>query len=123
MIEKVLGGLLTALAAVCQAASVDANKATQAELESVKAIGPSIAQEILDERRNGTFKDWQELIDRIKGIGEHNAAKLSAEGLTVDGASYRGATPARKKKDAKAPTAVASPGSPAAAAKTSEPVK
>lgn len=123
MIDKILAGLLAALAAVCQAAPVDANKATLAELESVKAIGPAIAQEILDERSNGTFKDWQELIDRIKGIGEHNAAKLSAEGLTVNGASYRGATQARKKKDAKAPPAVAPPGPPAAAEKVSEPLK
>jgi competence protein ComEA len=112
--KRILAGLLAALAAVCQAAPVDANTATQAELESVKAIGPSIAQEILEERRNGTFRDWQELIDRIKGIGGHNAAKLSAEGLTVDGASYRGAIPARQKKDAKAAPA---------AAKTSEPAK
>ena len=121
MIDKILAGLLAALAAFCEAAPVDANKATQAELESVRAIGPSIAQEILDERRNGTFKDWHELIDRIKGIGEHNAAKLSAEGLTVNGASYRGATLSRKKKDAKVAPAVVTTGSPAA--KASEPVK
>lgn len=107
MIAKILAGLLAALTAVCQAASPDANQATQAELESVKAIGPSIAQEILDERRKAPFKDWPELIDRVKGIGEHNAARFSAEGLTVNGSSYRGATPGRKKKSAKeAPAAV-----------------
>jgi len=98
MIARLLAGLLVAaLATVCHAASVDANTATQAELESVGAIGPSIAQAILDGRRNGAFKDWQELIDRVKGIGPHNAARLSAEGLTVNGGSYHGATPARTK--------------------------
>lgn len=107
MIAKVFAGLLAVLAAVCHSASVDVNQATQAELESVGAIGPAIAQEILDERRKGAFKDWQQLIDRVKGIGAHNAAKFSAEGLTVNGSSYRGATPGRKKKSAKeAPAAV-----------------
>ena len=88
--------LAVALAAVCHATPVDANTATQAELESVGAIGPSIAQAIVDERRKGAFKDWQQLIDRVKGIGQHNAARFSAEGLTVNGVSYRGATPTRK---------------------------
>ena len=97
MIARFLVGLsVAAAAAVCHATSVDANAATLAELESVGAIGPTIAQEILDERRRGAFKDWQELIVRVKGIGQHNAAKFSAEGLTVNGAPYRGASPARK---------------------------
>ena len=100
MIAKLLVGLsVAAVAAVCHAASVDANTATLAELEAVGAVGPSIAQEILRERRKRAFKDWPELIDRVKGIGRHNAAKFSAEGLTVNGESYRGATPARKSKD------------------------
>jgi len=100
MIARWIAGLsAAALAAACHAAPVDANTATQAELETVAAIGPAIAQAILDERRHGAFKDWQQLIHRVRGIGPHNAARLSAEGLTVDGASYRGTTPARKKKD------------------------
>jgi len=95
MIARFLAGMLAAaLAAVCHAASVDANTATLAELESVGAIGPSLAQDILRERRQRAFKDWPELIDRVKGIGQHNAAKFSAEGLTVNGAPYRGAAPA-----------------------------
>ncbi len=98
MVARFLAGLLAAaLAADCHAASVDANTATQAELESVGAVGPSIAQEILRERRKRAFRDWAELIDRVKGVGQHNAAKFSAEGLTVNGESYRGAAPAHKK--------------------------
>jgi len=104
MIVRLIAGLsAAALAAACHAAPVDANTATQAELEAVAAIGPTIAQAILDERSRGAFKDWQQLIHRVKGIGPHNAARLSAEGLTVDGASYRGARPAPKKKDEAAP--------------------
>jgi competence protein ComEA len=110
MIARILAGLLAAVASACQAAPVDANQATRAELESVGAIGTALAQEILDERRKGTFKDWHELIDRVRGVGEHNAARLSAEGLTVNGASYSGATPARRKKSANvAPATAESP--------------
>ena len=37
---------------------------------------------------------------RVKGVGDKNAAKFSAEGLTVGSASYKGAAP-MVKKDAK----------------------
>lgn len=100
MIKQFLAGVLTAALAVACHAAVDANRATQAELETVKGIGPSISGHIIDERKKGAFKDWQNLIDRVKGIGEGNAEKFSAEGLTVNGAPYRGSA-ARKKDDAK----------------------
>jgi competence protein ComEA len=50
MIKKILAALLALFAAAAFAA-VDANKATQAELEAVKGIGPGIATKILDERK------------------------------------------------------------------------
>ncbi|HEY2978913.1 MAG TPA: helix-hairpin-helix domain-containing protein [Burkholderiaceae bacterium] len=111
MIKSVLAGLLVTFALSGLAAAVDANKATRAELESVNGIGPSIAERILDERRNGPFKDWQDMIDRVKGVSGSNAAKFSAEGLTVNGRSYRGATAAAKEDvKAKAADAQASAG-------------
>ena len=72
-------------------AAVDVNKATQAELEAVKGIGPVIAGKILDERKKSSFKDWNDMVERVKGVGEGNAAKFSAEGLTVNGAAFAGA--------------------------------
>lgn len=113
MIQRVIAGLLAVFAAVCHAAPVDVNKATQAELESVAAIGPSIADEILNERRKRTFKDWRDLIDRVKGVGAGNAARFSAEGLTVNGISYRGAPLVPKKKGAKKAPQVTTPTAPA----------
>jgi competence protein ComEA len=101
MIKAIVAGLLGAAVVVCFATSVDANRATQAELEAVNGLGPSISTKILDERRKGTFKNWQDLIDRVKGIGQSNAAKFSAEGLTVNGASYQAAPPAAKADKAK----------------------
>jgi competence protein ComEA len=103
MIKKILAAMLALFAAVAFAA-VDANKATQAELEGVKGIGPAIATKILDERKKGSFKDWADMVERVKGVGEGNAAKFSTEGLTVNGAAFAGApakaaAPAAKKED------------------------
>jgi competence protein ComEA len=98
MIKKLLAVLLAFFAAAAFAA-VDVNRADQAALDSVKGIGPAIATKIIDERKKGAFKDWADFIERVKGVGEGNAAKFSAEGLTVNGASFNGAAPAAKKAD------------------------
>ena len=99
MLKKLLLLLALSYAAACFAA-VDVNKATAAELDSIKGIGPGISTKILDERKKGDFKDWADLINRIKGIKQSNAAKFSAEGLTVNGDAFKGAVaaPAKVKK-------------------------
>ena len=116
MIKKILAAMLALFAAAAFAA-VDVNKATQAELEGVKGIGPSISAKILDERKKGAFKDWQDMVDRVKGVGEGNAAKFSTEGLTVNGAAFTGA-PAKADSPKKADKAAKADAKPAAAAKT-----
>ena len=80
-----LAALLHAGAAL---ADVDVNRATVAELDGVKGIGPALSSRILAERAKGRFDGWPGLIARVKGIGPAAAARLSAEGLTVDGAAY-----------------------------------
>ena len=100
MIKKIIAGMLALFAAAAFAA-VDANKATQAELEAIKGIGPAVATKIIDERKKGAFKDWNDMVERVKGVGEGNAAKFSTEGLTVNGAAFKGAAPAAIKKDDK----------------------
>lgn len=103
MLKKILALVAMLYAAACFAA-VDVNKANAAELDSIKGIGPSMSTKILDERKkNGNFKDWPDFIDRVKGVGEGNAAKFSTEGLTVNGAAFKGAAaaPAAKKEDKK----------------------
>ncbi len=108
MFKRLLAALFALVAATAFAA-VDVNKATQAELDSIKGIGPSIATKILDERKKGSFKDWADMVDRVKGVGDGNAAKFSAEGLTVNGQGFKGAAPAAAKADkpAKASAAAA----------------
>lgn len=111
MLKKILA-ILVMLYATVSFAAVDVNKATAAELDGLKGIGPAISGKILDERKKGSFKDWQDFIDRVKGVGEKNAVTFSAEGMTVNGATFKGvgAAPATKKEakaDAKADKAVA----------------
>ncbi len=112
MLKKILATLAMLFAAAAFAA-VDVNKATAAELDGIKGIGPGISTKIIDERKKGNFKDWNDFIERVKGVGEGNAAKFSAEGMTVGGAAYKAAAAgAPAKKDDK----------PAAAKKDDKPV-
>ena len=97
MLKKILAAMVMLYAAVSFAA-VDVNKATAAELDSIKGIGPAISAKILDEKKKGgNFKDWNDLVTRVSGVGEGNAAKFSAEGLTVGGASFKGVAAAPAK--------------------------
>ncbi len=102
MLKKILAVAAMLYAAACFAA-VDVNKAGAADLDSIKGIGPAMSTKILDERKKGNFKDWNDFIERVKGVGEGNAAKFSAEGLTVGGAAFKGAAaaPAAKKDEKK----------------------
>lgn len=119
MLKKILALVAMLYAAACFA-TVDVNKANAAELDGVKGIGPAISGKILEERKKGNFKDWNDLIVRVKGIGEVNAAKLSTAGLTVNGSAFASATPAPAAKAAPAalaaPAAKAAPAAPAAKA-------
>lgn len=95
---KKLFAVLCAMFAAAAFGAVDVNKATLAELEALKGIGPGNARKILDERKTGSFKDWADFVGRVKGVGEGNAAKFSAEGLTVGGAPFKGASAASAAK-------------------------
>ena len=104
MLKKILA-FVAMLYAAAAFAAVDVNKATAAELDGIKGIGPAISGKIIDERKKGNFKDWNDFITRVQGVGEGNAAKFSAEGLTVNGAAFSGAPAAPAKKDDKAAAA------------------
>ena len=105
--------LIAGLLALCSAlafAAVDINKGDQAALESIKGIGPAMSGRLLEERKKSAFKDWPDLITRVKGIGAGNAAKFSEGGMTVNGESYKGAAPKAtegKAADVKSATAKA----------------
>lgn len=92
MIKKLMLAVATLVASMGIAfAQVDVNKADAAALDSVKGVGPAMSKQILDERKNGDFKDWADFQKRVKGVGDKRAAKLSAAGLQVNGKAKDGA--------------------------------
>lgn len=115
--------LIAALAALSFSAlaAVDINRASRAELETVKGIGPGLSAKIMKEREASPFKDWADMVKRVPGVGAASAGKLSKAGLTVGGAAFDASTlPAAsakasaKKSKATADAAGSEPGSKAA---------
>ncbi len=94
MLKKSLA-LAALLYAFASFAALDINQASEAELDSIKGIGPGTSGKILDERKKAPFKDWNDFIVRVKGIGAGKAAQFSAEGVTVNNAAFK---PARSVK-------------------------
>jgi competence protein ComEA len=88
MLKKLWLLIVMLSASVCFSA-VEINQATVAELDSIKGIGPAMSSKILDERKKGNFKDWNDFMSRVKGVADATATKFSAEGLTVNGAAKK----------------------------------
>ena len=86
MLKKFLATLLALFAAAAFAA-VDINKASQAELEVGQGHRPRGSRQDPGRAPEGAFKDWSDLMQRVGGIKESKAAKLSEAGLTVNGES------------------------------------
>jgi len=99
MLKKLIALIISLSSAMCLAAALDINKASEAELDSIKGIGPGTSSKILAERKKAPFKDWPDFINRVKGIGETKANHFSAEGVTVNGVLFKPAngTPVVKK--------------------------
>ncbi len=77
------------LASATSAFAVEANSANRAQLEQLRHVGPPLAEAILVARdKDGAFKDWTDLMARVRGIRGAKAGKLSEAGLTVGGAPY-----------------------------------
>ena len=110
---KKLFAFFAAMSLVAAFAAVDVNKGSAAELDSIKGIGPATSALIMTERKKAEFKNWDDLISRVKGLGDKTAAKLSEGGLTVGGASYKPSAAAPKA----ATTAATAPKPAASAAK------
>lgn len=75
--------LLLALSA--SASAVEVNTASQAQLEALPGLGVAMTERLLAERDAGPFRDWADLMRRVKGLKQSAATRLSAAGLTVGG--------------------------------------
>lgn len=100
MFKKILA-VSAMLFAAAAFAAVDVNKGSAADLDGLKGVGPSMSKRILDARQKGEFKDWGDFMERVKGVKEKTAAKLSAEGLTVNGKAFTAPAAAAKAPAAK----------------------
>lgn len=87
MFNKILSAIAALFFVATSAwAAVEINTADQAALDGIAGIGPATSKAILEERKkNGNFRDWADLEQRVRGIGEKNSVKLSAAGLIVNG--------------------------------------
>ncbi|KQP43126.1 helix-hairpin-helix domain-containing protein [Pseudorhodoferax sp. Leaf274] len=81
-----LAALLLVL--VAPAWALEVNEASAAELDGLRGIGPGLSTPMLQERAKAPFRDWADLMARIKGVGPGNAARFSAQGLRVNGQAY-----------------------------------
>ncbi len=74
---------------LCHSAlALDINQANEAELDSVKGMGPALSAKVLKARSQGAFKDWQDLMQRVTGIRHNKAQHFSEQGLTVNGQAF-----------------------------------
>jgi competence protein ComEA len=88
VLSDVLFSTVVALMCCNTALALDINQANEAELDSVKGMGPALSAKVLKARSNGPFKDWQDLMQRVSGIRQNKAKQLSEQGLTVDGQAF-----------------------------------
>lgn len=88
LIASIAGLFLLSSYAIAQ---VEVNSADQAALESVRGLGPSKAKAILEERKkNGPYKDANDLHTRVKGIGEKTVERMMQNGLTINNKAVAG---------------------------------
>ncbi len=87
-IKALLMAVAAAVHCLAASAAVEVNTASVADLDGVKGIGPALSARILQAREKGPFENWPDLIGRVQGLGKASAARLSAEGLTVNGAAF-----------------------------------
>ena len=91
-LPRLLSGVLLSSVVVlmyCNTAlALDINQANEAELDSVKGMGPALSAKVLKARTQGPFKDWQDLMQRVSGIRHNKAQQFSEQGLTINGQAF-----------------------------------
>jgi competence protein ComEA len=89
---QAMARLATAIALSAMAGSasaLDIQQATEAELDSLRGMGPSLTAKVMAARAEKPFESWADLMQRVNGIREATAQRLSDQGLTVQGLAYK----------------------------------
>lgn len=81
-------GSLGGLGWSCPSWALELNLATEAELDSLKGMGPALNRRVREARAEGAFRDWADVQQRVSGIGANKARVFSQQGLTVQGQSF-----------------------------------
>ena len=76
--------------------ALELNLATEAELDSLKGMGPSLSRKVLAAREERAFTNWADFQQRVSGVGMAKAKQFSAQGLTVGGQAFSPVQPASK---------------------------
>jgi competence protein ComEA len=76
-----LGWLLFPLAA----AALEINDASRAQLEQLNGVGVTMAEQMLAARAKAPFAGWDDLRQRVKGLGSKRVQEWQAQGVTVNG--------------------------------------
>ena len=81
--------MLGALCVVGAAHALELNQASEAELDSLRGMGPALNRQVRQAREHHTFTDWADFQARVAGVGAAKARAFSEQGLTVNGQAYR----------------------------------
>jgi competence protein ComEA len=98
MVKMIATAAVTALFVGVTWAQLDLNKATEVQLDGLKGLGPAMTRQVMDERQKAPFRDWPDVMQRIKGIGPKKAISLSEQGVQVQGQAYGQASIASQNK-------------------------
>ena len=68
--------------------ALEINQANEAELDSIKGMGPAMTRKVLIARVEKPFANWKDLMFRVSGIGKAKAQQFSDQGVLVNGQSF-----------------------------------
>ena len=61
----------------------------EAELDSIKGLGPAMTRKVLTARADKPFMNWKDLMSRVAGIGKAKAQQFSDQGVLVNGLALK----------------------------------
>jgi len=68
--------------------ALEINMANEAELDSLRGMGPSMTAKVLAARELAPFLSWQDVMQRVAGLGKSKARQFSDQGLSVNGQMF-----------------------------------
>ena len=69
--------------------ALEINQANEAELDSIKGMGPAMTRKVSAARTERLFMNWTDLMSRVTGIGKAKAQQFSDQGVLVNGLALK----------------------------------